>query len=710
MSIARQALLGFLLVACGVGAAARGEDDILLADFEGTDYGQWTTTGTAFGSGPVHGGLPGQMKVSGFFGKGLVNSFHGGDKSVGTLTSPRFTVTRRYISFLIGGGGWEGKTCMNLLVGEKIVRTATGPNIRPGGSEELAPASWDVSDLLGHSARIQIVDQATGGWGHVNVDQIVLTDQKPHGLLKDQSREILLNLHYLNFPVKTGAPKRRVSVVVDGQIQREFDIELADADPQFWVALDVSHWQGKTATLHVDRLPEHSTGLQTIESSDSLKGAGDLYSEKLRPQFHFSSARVWNNDPNGLVFYEGEYHLFYQYNPYGWTWGNMHWGHAISPDLVHWTELPIAIYPHQYGDWAFSGSAVVDAQNTSGFKSGSDAPLVAAYTSTGRGECIAYSNDRGRTWAEFAGNPVVKHHGRDPRLLWFEPGKCWVMAVYDEFEKTRNIAFYTSRDLKEWTFQSRIEGFYECPDMFELPVDGKPDSSKWVLTAASSEYMIGSFDGKEFKPESAKLPGQRGNGMYAAQTYSNIPASDGRRIQIGWGRCPTPGMPFNQMMTFPCELSLHSTPDGVRMFWNPVREIESLRKQKREWNAQPLKPRENPLASMSFGEFALLAEFDPRQATEVGFRLKGLDIRYSVKEQKLTAGDKTAPLPPVDGHVRLHILVDRSSVEIFANDGAVYMPMAHLAEPGAACELASDGDAMLNSMVVYELESAWPSR
>ena len=665
-----------ILVLTSLGSVARAADDIVLADFEGKDYGDWKTTGDAFGPGPAQGTLPHQMPVTGFLGHGLVNSFHGGDRSTGTLTSPPFTIARSYICFLIGGGGFEGKTCMNLLVDGKVVRTATGPNTEPGGSEALEPRSWDVRDLAGKAGVIEIVDQATGGWGHINVDQIVLTDRKQSELIRDATRQISLTGKYLNLPVKTGAPKRRMSVSIDGTTVREFDIELADDTPDFWAFLDVAAWKGKTADLHVDRLPDDSAGLKLVEQGDQVKDVGEPYHERLRPQLHFSPRVGWTNDPNGLVFYKGEYHLFFQHNPYGWAWGNMHWGHAVSPDLVHWSQLPEAIYPKRYGDWVFSGSAVVDGENTAGFKSGAEDVLVAAFTSTGRGECIAYSNDRGRTWSEFDGNPVVKHHGRDPRLLWHGPTKKWVMAVYDEVDKSRNIAFYTSPDLKAWEFASRIEGFFECPDMFELPVDGDPKNTRWVLTAASSEYRIGQFDGKAFTPETPKLPGQRGNALYAAQTYSDIPPADGRRIQIGWGRVAAKGMPFNQMMCFPCELTLHTTPDGIRMYWQPVREIEKLRQASRNWPIQPLKEGENPLSDFKAELADMSADFAPGESSEVGLRIRGTEIRYDVKSRELMCGDRKAPLAIEDGHVRVRVLVDRTSLEIFGNNGAVYMPMS----------------------------------
>ncbi len=714
MNSTRKALVILSVLAWAAGA--RAASDVVFADFEGKDYGAWKAEGTAFGKAPAAGTLPIQMKVDGFHGKGLVNSFNGGDKATGKLTSPEFAIERKFITFLIGGGGWEGKTCMNLLVDGKIVRTATGPNTKPGGSEALAPQWWYVSEFAGKSAHIEIVDVATGGWGHINVDYIVFSDQKPAALLTNVAREFALDHRYLNLPVKNGATKRRMSVSVASQVVREFDIELADAAPDWWAALDLNAWQGQAAVLRVDKLPENSEGLKNIEPSSSPKGREDLYHEKLRPQFHFSPARGWNNDPNGMVFAQGEWHLFFQHNPYGWAWGNMHWGHAVSRDLLHWEELPIAIYPRQFGDWVFSGSAVVDKRNTSGWKKGANDLLVAAFTSTGRGECIAYSNDRGRTWQELEGNPVVKHKGRDPKLIWHEPTKRWVMCLYDEVPKpgdakitTRNIAFYTSADLKKWEFQSRIEGFYECPDLFELPVDGKAANKKWVLTAASSEYMIGKFDGKKFTPESPKLTGTRGDAFYAAQTFSDSPA--GRRIQIGWFRSGDRSMPFNQMMSVPLEVTLRTTPDRVRLHWQPIAELERLRGEKHVLKDVPLKPDENPLAEIKGDLLDINVDLDCGEAKEVGFKIHGVPVTYDVDEEELRCQDRTVPLASSQGRIRLRVLVDRLALEIFAGDGAIYMPMKAVAKPDdKSLELyAKGGTAQIRSLEVHELRSIWPA-
>lgn len=521
------------------------------------------------------------------------------------------------------------------------------------------------------------------------------------------SRELSLTNRYLNFPVKTGAPKNQVALMLDGQTAREFEIELAPAEPDFWVFLDVSPFLGRTATLAgpVGAKP----GIEAAECSSRIRGAENLYGERLRPQYHFSSRRGWNNDPNGMVFFNGEYHLYYQHNPYGWAWGNMHWGHAVSRDLVHWTELPIALYPNKFGDWAFSGSAVVDWKNTGGFQKGKEPALVLAYTSTGRGECIACSHDRGRTWTEYEGNPVVKHQGRDPRLLWHEPSHQWVMAVYDEADK-RWIAFYTSSDLKSWSYQSRIEGFYECPDMVELAVDGNPKARKWVLSGASSEYRIGSFDGRTFHPETPMLPGHKGNAFYAAQTFSDIPSRDGRCIQVGWGRISTAGMPFNQMMCFPTVMTLKSTAEGPRLAWAPVEEIKKLRARSHRWKNLKVEPGSMAWDKVRGGLLEMRASFEPGQTGKTIFSLCGAEIVYDAQTRELASQGVSRPLKPSAGRMAFTALLDKTSLEIFADDGLLYMPLAlkNMPPSGKTGIEAQGGGITIRSLVIHELKSSWP--
>jgi fructan beta-fructosidase len=692
-------LLG-LLAPAGVFAAER--EDILVNDFEGKDYGDWKTTGTAFGPGPAQGTLPNQMPVAGYKGKGLVNSFFGGDQATGTLTSPPFKVERKYVNFLIGGGMHPGETCINLLKDGKVVRTATGPNDRPGGSEQLDWHTWDVEEFAGKSVVIEIVDSHTGGWGHVNVDHIVQSDRKLQAA--PAAREIAVESHYLNLPVKNGAAKRRVSFAVDGKTVREFEIELAEGDPDWWAFSDVAAWKGKKLRVEAT-LPADSKALEALTQGDEVKG-DEPYQEKLRPQFHFTARRGWLNDPNGLVFSQGEYHLFFQHNPFGWDWGNMHWGHAVSKDLVHWKELDEAIYPQRFGDWAFSGSAVVDVKDTAGLKKGDEPALVAAYTSTGRGESVVSSNDRGRTWNQLPDNPVVKHTGRDPRLLWHEPTKSWVMAVYDEHEGKQWIAFYTSADLKKWEFRSRIEGFFECPDLFELPVDGG-DKKKWVLYAADGKYLVGDFDGKAFTKESGKHQLWYGN-FYAAQTFSNTP--DGRRVQVGWGQGITfPGMPFNQQMTVPCQLTLRTTPDGVRMFAEPVKEVESLRGEPHTWEGKDLPMNGGRVLEGIRGElFDVRAEFEVKEGIAFIFEYRGATVTYQAVAEELNVAGKKAPLKPVDGKVKLRLLVDRCSFEAFGNDGAVAVSAGFRPSKETKELRVILGDkAKVRSLDVFDVKSAW---
>jgi fructan beta-fructosidase len=684
---------------------AADRPDIVIADFEGSDYGEWKVAGEAFGKAPARGTLPGQMHVEGYEGQGLVNSFTGGDRPTGTLTSPVFKVRKSNISFLIGGGYHPEKTCINLLVDGKIVRTATGPNSQPGGSERLEWQTWDVSRFQEQSAVIQIVDTATGGWGHINVDQIVQSDGQ-RGAVHTSSTINVYN-RYLHLPVKNKAPMRRMKLAIDGRTVREFDIELADNKPDFFAFVDLAAFRGKRLTFETV-IAAGSLTSSLIATSDELPDAASLYREPIRPQFHFTSRRGWLNDPNGLVYYEGRWHLFYQHNPYGWSWGNMHWGHATSRDLFRWQEQPIALYPPKYGDWCFSGSAIVDKQNTSGWKKGDRDVLVAAFSSTGRGECIVYSNDGGQTWTEHEGNPVVRHKGRDPRLLWHEPTTSWVIAVYTEDGGGQAIAFYTSKNLKEWTYASRIEGFFECPDLVELPVDGDPTKTRWVLYAADGKYLIGDFDGRKFTKESGKHTLWQGN-FYAAQTFSNAP--EGRCIQIGWARgAEFPGMPFNQQMNVPVELTLRTTEEGPRLFAVPVEELVGLYGRSHRLGSIALEAdSKNPLAGVRAELIELIGRFEPGDAREFGFMLRGTKVTYDVKKQSLTVGNVTAPLALRDGRVKLQILVDRGSIEVFGNSGRVAIAAHALAkEDNREFALWTRG-AKINVplLVVNELTGTW---
>ena len=396
------------------------EADLLIADFEGNNYGDWKVEGKAFGNGPAKGTLGGQQHVSGFEGEGLVNTFLGGDGPTGTLTSPEFAIERDYIHFLIGGGHHPGETCVNLVIDGEVVRSATGPNIDDGGNEFLNWENWDVKEYQGKKAVIEIVDDASGGWGHINVDQIVQSDtkakKKPMVVARRRSGanprlenalEIKITGKYLLVPISNKGQRGRMTVVVDDQLVHNLDCDFPQNPDavDWWTYLNMEEYQGKTAKVVAPAAPEVR---KMIESSDEIRHLQPLYDEALRPQFHMSQMRGWNNDPNGMCYDDGVYHFFWQCNPGGRNWANMYWGHATSPDMVHWTEQDRAL--RSYGDQVenrhpsmadkncFSGSGHVDRKNTAGWQEGDAKTIVLAFTDTGCGEALAYSTDGGKTF------------------------------------------------------------------------------------------------------------------------------------------------------------------------------------------------------------------------------------------------------------------------------------------------------------------------
>jgi fructan beta-fructosidase len=446
-----------------------------------------------------------------------------------------------------------------------------------------------------------------------------------------------------------------------------------------------------------------------------------LYNEKYRPQFHFTAKQNWLNDPNGLMYYKGEYHLFFQHNPSGINWGNMTWGHAVSPDMVHWTQIENAIDPDELGT-IFSGSGVVDWDNTTGFQIGDEKPLICIYTSAGGSsdaskeqpftQSIAYSNDKGRTWTKYEENPVLGHivgSNRDPKVIWHDPTEKWIMAL---FLDGNDYALFSSSDLKEWDklCDIHLPDTGECPDIFELPIDGDSNNKKWVFWGGNGNHYIGIFDGKTFMAESGVLRTDFGANCYAAQTWSDIPESDGRRIQMAWmsgGKYPD--MPFNQQMVFPVEMTLRTTPDGIRLFRKPIKEIENIHQKEYSWKNQILKPDNDILSGIKGDLFDIYAEIDLANASEVGFVLCGEKVQYNKESKQLSCLGKSALLEPIDNKIGLQILVDRTSIEVFGNDGRVSLSSCFLPdlENKNLSIYSLDNEASIISLKVYELKSSW---
>jgi len=472
---------------------------------------------------------------------------------------------------------------------------------------------------------------------------------------------------WLVLPVKNGAPKKNVELWIDGVEERWFDIELADGTPDWLAYIDISAWKDKEIELRVDKLSASSTAFHPIRQSNEDTNAGPLYGEKLRGQFHFSPKRGWTNDPNGLVYYNGEYHLFFQHNPYGVNWGNMTWGHAVSKDLVHWQEMGDVLHPDHSGPM-FSGGAVVDSNNTSGLGAPGKPAMVLFYTAARAwGQFLAWSTD-GRHFKKLghAVVPRINKDNRDPKVIWHAPTQKWVMVLWVERDKGQHtIQFLTSPDLLHWTPTSIVKGgigddryLFECPEFFELPVEGSSEK-KWVLTAANSQYAVGTFDGTTFTPEAERLQGQHGRDYYAAQTISDEPK--GRRIEIGWWRTHTnkADNSFNQSQSIPMELKLVRTPRGIRLSRTPVKELETLRAASYPVGARRLKEGDaNPLAGIQAGLVEIRASIEPGKAKEVVLDIHGLPITYDVSKQELVIDGVRAPAPLTKGTLDLIIYAD----------------------------------------------------
>jgi fructan beta-fructosidase len=495
-----------------------------------------------------------------------------------------------------------------------------------------------------------------------------------------------------------------------------------------------------------------------------------LYHERYRPQIHFSPPAKWMNDPNGMVYHEGEYHLFYQYYPDSTVWGPMHWGHAVSPDMVTWEHLPIALYPDSLG-YIFSGSAVIDHDNTSGLGKDGIAPMVAIYSyhdmdmeiaakeaglydvgSKHQTQGIAYSLDNGRTFTKYAGNPVMPNtknifDWRDPKVSWHEPSQQWVMVL-----AARDIIkFYASPNLIDWTHLSDFgkglgahRGVWECPDLFELPLQDS-DESRWVLLVSNNpggvnggsatQYFVGDFDGTtfavdpEFRQEVDKGKGiwlDYGRDNYAGVTWANVPEKDGRRLFLGWmGNWlyaqVVPTAPWRSAMTLPRELSLRNTPAGVRVFSTVVPEVEKLRG--KSFNQLTIPPAKG--ATEAFLRFKLApdsqARFGVEMANEAGETYR---IGYDAGTKNYFS-DRTNGVYPFSEDfgkafgvaprflekevVTMHFFFDAASVELFADGGATVLTECLFpAEDYTTIATFIEGDGVtLTGVTGYELEGIW---
>ena len=441
-----------------------------------------------------------------------------------------------------------------------------------------------------------------------------------------------------------------------------------------------------------------------------------LYQESYRPQYHFTADQGFINDPNGLVFVNGMYHLFFQHERPG-----TRWGHATSKDLLHWTQRADAIVPLK-GHMVFSGSAVVDENNTSGFQIGAAPPVVAVFTSWGEGQCLAYSNDDGMTFTRYKGNPVLKLPGdelkswplssRDPHVMWDKERERWVMVLYTNPDQRKDksgsgFSIFMSPDLKQWKKQSHLKGFYVCPDVFRLPIEGEPRKTSWVAMDWG-QYAIGEFDGATFTPkgETRKLDFGMNHCLSANQSWKHLP--NGRVIQICWLRGGKyPGMPFDQQLSFPTELTLRRIDKQILLCKNPIPEIRKLHCSNNTLENLTLKEGESRIIKDLSQSLDIDASFKLEPDAEISISVLNQEIRVTRGHVQSRGRKGTLPGEPEQQNIR--ILADRTSIEIFANRGSLTMAFCLVPKESAKNVTVKSvkGKATFSNFSVSEVSSIW---
>lgn len=495
--------------------------------------------------------------------------------------------------------------------------------------------------------------------------------------------------------------------------------------------------------------------------------------EPYRPQYHFSPPKNWINDPNGLLYYNGEYHVFTQSNPFANVWGHMSWGHAVSKDLLHWEPLPLAIPEFMHPDGKtqtaiFSGSAVIDRGNKSGLcPTGTPDCMVAVYTGnvtqgdqqTAQYQNMAYSADKGRTWTQYAKNPIIdigSKEFRDPNVFWYTPAGKWVMSAVKATE--HRVAFYESKDLKNWTFMSHFgkvgdtTKVWECPALMRVPVQNEPGQSRWVLFVSAGhpqpdyvgmQYFVGDFDGSTFKldpaqpkPVASHAPYAGavvdwGKDYYAAIQFNDLPASQPGPVMMGWlnnwayaNDLPTTS--FKGAYSLPRQISLRRTAAGLVLVQQPIASLSSLHTGKTTPKNVRLTSQSQSLEQSSTNTYELTLELVPGSAKVAGLKLAKsgdeetilqyadgklqLDRRRSgqVGFNKKFASVETAPLTPQNGVIKLRIFVDKSVIEVYANDGErVITDLIFPTQSTGGIDLfAEGGSAEFRNVTLWPLKSA----
>lgn len=508
---------------------------------------------------------------------------------------------------------------------------------------------------------------------------------------------------YLIFPVNTLAAKKVLTFNLNGETAYQINIKLDNFSPDFYAYIDVSKFIGQTLDIFV--APEMKIEFRESDEID----IDNLYHEPMRPRVHFSTKTGWINDPNGLIYVDGTYHLFYQYNPTEPRWDNMHWGHAESKDLIHWEEKAITLFPDERGTM-FSGCAILDEKNLLG-KNEDDKKATLLFYTTNAPFCqnISYSTDNFKTVHRYEGNPIIGHiraRNRDPKVVFCDELDCYIMILYLDEDI---YCIFRSDDLINWAEiqQIHLVGDRECPDIF--PLYDSHGNRKWIIIGANDKYLVGNFEKGQFVAEQSVLSLHYGNSAYAGQTFSNLP--NGRIVRIVWNRWSLPTFNFCGQMGIPMELSLCKYNGTYYLQAYPVEEIKDIYNRTKTYSNITVSQ------DLSFSEAlestAQLVKIKGKNLDggKMTVSLFGRDISFDFSNNTILIGDRVAPISLTHSELDITVVVDRLSIEVFSDSGKIFM--SYLNED-TVCDfnipsltIQVDRKITLESIEINSLESIW---
>lgn len=512
------------------------------------------------------------------------------------------------------------------------------------------------------------------------------------------SKEFTCSKKYIVLPASFNAQKKRLMFYIDEKLVYDLVVSLDYDAPDYQFPVNVERFMGKDIRVECD--------CDIDIKFDMTDAPVTNHSGKYRPYAHFTAERGWINDPNGLVYHNGKYLMYYQHNPAATTWENMHWGSAVSDDLVHWTENGDVMFPDENGT-IFSGSGIVDSNNISGLGKNGEAPVLFFYTCAGstseaaKGkpftQNLAYSLDGGKTLIRYE-KPLIEQivgGNRDPKVIYYAPDNSYIMALFLE---EHEFVLFKSKNLLDWNEIQRItlSEDAECPDFYPLTADGE---TKWVFSAASDRYYIGSFDGRCFTPETEQLRLNYGNNSYAAQSWSDVP--DGRRIRIAFATVVIPNMPFGSCMNIPQEMTLKNVNGELRLCAEPVKEIENLYLDTKSFENVSVSKNDSFKAKVNSKACDVKIKLSCRDTFKIG--LFGLDIEYDAEKNILKCADKEAPVNNENGSVELRIVYDTVYTEIFAGSGSIFMGMTYIQDSVLDKFTVSSDNAVIESLDISEM-------